>query len=69
MKDHKFNKENKTFEQSLLQSVDGTDVAELAVLADALNSPGNSGYGLGVKEKFNKLRNELEILRKSTLGG
>ena len=64
VKDHKFNKENKTFEQSLLQSVDGTDVAELAVLADALNSPGNSGYGLGVKEKFNKLRNELEILRK-----
>jgi DNA helicase-2/ATP-dependent DNA helicase PcrA len=64
VKDHKFNKENKTFEQSLLQSVDGTDVAELAVLADALNSPGNSGYGIGVKEKFNKLRIELEILRK-----
>jgi DNA helicase-2/ATP-dependent DNA helicase PcrA len=53
VKDHKFNKENKTFEQSLLQSVDGTDVAELAVLADALNSPGNSGYGIGVKEKLN----------------
>jgi DNA helicase-2/ATP-dependent DNA helicase PcrA len=64
VKDHKFNKENKTFEQNLLQSVDGTDVAELAVLADALNSPGNSGYGIGVKEKFNKLRIELEILRK-----
>ena len=61
---HKFNKENKTFEQSLLQSVDGTDIAELAVLADALNSPGDSRYGLGVKEKFNKLKIELEILRK-----
>ena len=64
VKDHKFNKENKTFEQSLLQSVDGTDIAELAVLADALNSPGDSRYGLGVKEKFNKLKIELEILRK-----
>jgi len=64
VKDHKSDNKNKSFEQSLLQSVDGTDVAELAVLADALNSPGNSEYGVGVKEKFSKLRVELENLRK-----
>ena len=64
VKDQKIEKKDKTFEQSLLQSIDGTDVAELAVLADALNNPGESKFGEGVKDKFKKLRLELENLRK-----
>ena len=64
VKDHNWDKSKRSFEQSLLQSVDGNDVAELAVLADALNDPGNYDYGIGVKERFLKLKNELESLRR-----
>jgi DNA helicase-2/ATP-dependent DNA helicase PcrA len=64
VKDVTLNRNNRSLSESLNQSVSGIDVAELSVLSDALNSPGDYQYGTGVKERFKKINFELEILRK-----
>ena len=55
---------NRNFEDSLKESLTGIDVAELAVLSDALKQPGNLNYSNWAKEVFKKLHEELEFLRK-----
>lgn len=55
---------NRGFEESLKDSLSGIDVAELAVLSDALREPGNQQYSKWAKEVFKKLDEELEYLRK-----
>ncbi len=61
-----FTKRNpdRNFEQSLKESISGIDVAELAVLSDALRNPGELSYSAWAKEVFFKLDQELEFLRK-----
>jgi DNA helicase-2/ATP-dependent DNA helicase PcrA len=48
----------------LTEAVSGTDLAELALIGEAVEEPGNQPYGVGVKEKLNKLAAELNNLRK-----
>lgn len=57
-------KKDRNFEDNLLHATDGIDIADLAVLADALKDPGNFLYSPGVKEELLKLDKELEILRR-----
>lgn len=64
VKDFNKNRQDRSFEQSLLQSVDGNDVADLAVLTDALNDPGYYQFGEGVLARFKKVHLELENLRR-----
>jgi len=54
---------DKSFEKSLERAVEGNDVAELAVLADAVSSPGDYQYGQGVRERLAKFDRELNNLR------
>ena len=64
VKDFAGRKNSRSFEESLKDSLSGIDVAELAVLSDALKEPGNLNYSNWAKEVFKKLHEELEYLRK-----
>ncbi len=64
VKDFSNRKSKSNFEESLKESISGIDVAELAVLSDALKEPGNLPYSSWAKEVFKKLHEELELLRK-----
>ena len=64
VKDFSEKKLNRNFEQSLKDSLTGIDVAELAVLSDALKDPGNLTYSNWAKDVFKKLHEELEFLRR-----
>lgn len=48
----------------LAEAVSGTDLAELALIGEAVEDPGDQPYGLGVREKLNKLATELSYLRR-----
>jgi len=48
----------------LNEAVSGVDLAELAVISDAIDSPGEFSYGEGVLDKLKKLSIELSYLRK-----
>lgn len=58
-------KNNTDIDSLLSEAVSGFDVAELSVLSEAMEDPGELDYGLGVKEVFNKLSSELNNLRRN----
>lgn len=48
----------------LADAVSGFDLAELAILSDALADPGDASYGSGVLQIFKELNEELSVLRR-----
>lgn len=56
--------DNANLDELLTDAVSGFDVAELAILSDALADPGDSAYGEGVLQIFQELNEELDLLRR-----
>lgn len=51
-------------ESLLADAVSGFDIADLAILSDALDDPGSAAYGDGVPEIFKEVSEELTSLRR-----